>query len=507
MKNSLRIITLLIAVIMLCSVFASCNKNTNTPDTDGSFADSSEKPSDVTDDESETKKTAIEQSGLEIRDMGGQAFNIWNSTDSFWAPNPMDVTDKDDLTDVITKAGYSRNQKLIKDLNVVLHYANSDTNPSNQAAANYDKITLNTLWQSGIEIYDMVFTGAYPSSALAIEGFYTDLLQYEDIHTDARYYESQVNEQVRFFDRQFFAMGYYSAKNTNALEATFVNTKILDSITKGSVTINDLYGLALDHKWTMGELLELGNMYAIDTNTGVWATDQYSAIVSYNGAHSIYYWLGGDVIKWNEASNRYNCTINSATNINLLEWIRTNITSDTRFGIVKNDKQFEAFIGGAAPFLITDMSNIDQIRNASDLEWAILPPPCYEEGDDYRSFSTGWNINFAGIPSACLDVDKAAYLYEMFMCFSYDYVYPAYYENCFETQYMPDATSAQVFDIIAHSRYVDIDNVYGLGASTRIKGLIQSDTTSIPETLTTVSASISNKLVDLKTTFDNNGSR
>ena len=513
MKNGIKILTLILALMMLISILASCSRSSVKGEESSAAQSDVNDSSDglMTDPEGESSteddRTAVEQSGLEIKDMGGQEFNIWNSIGGFWSPTPMDVTEKDNLSDVINKAGYSRNQRLIRDLNIKLSFANSDTDPSNQSAKNYDKLTLSTLWQSGIEKYDIVFTGAYPSASLAIEGFYMDLSQSEFIHTDAKYYESQVNEQVKFYDRQFFAMGFYSEKNTRALEATFVNSKILDSITKGTVTIDDLYALALDNKWTMEKLLELGNMYAIDTNTGNIELDQYSAIVSYNGAHSIYYWLGGDVIGWNEASNRYNCTLNSASNVNLLEWIRENVTKDTRFGLVKNDKQFEAFIGGAAAFLITDMSNIDQIMNASGLEWAILPPPCYEEGDDYRSFSTGWNINFAGIPSACVDFDKSAYLYEMFMCFSYDYVYPAYYEKCFETQYMPDATSAQVFDLIAHSRYVDIDNVYSLGASYRIKGLIQSDTASIPETLLNVSTSISNKLVELKKTFENNGSK
>ena len=493
MKNIYRAIALLLVILTLLGALVSCKKDEETSDDSETTVSTEE----------ESKKSALEQSGLEIRDMGGAPMNIWYSTKSVWSPYPMDVTAEESVGDVINEAGYQRNEKLVKDLNIELKYTQSSTDPNGSGDLN-DGTVLRNLWMSGdTNAYDMIFTGAYVCSTLAIEGFFFDLAESEYIHPDADYYESQVNEQARFMGHQFFAMGYYSVMNTAALEVTFVNATIVEDITNGEVTMDALYDKALKNEWTMSEMLAIGDLYATgDTNTGDYNFDQYSAIVSNNGAHSIYHWLGGTTVEWNDASERYNCTLSSKKNVDLLTWIQDNITDNPNFGLVKNDNHDEAFLGKASPFLVTPMDVVWDIMD-SGINWGLLPPPCYNVGDEYRSFSTGWNVNFAGIVSSCTDIDKATYLYEMYMCYSYDYIYPAYYEKCFKLQYQPSVKSAQVFDVIAHSRFVDLSNLYSLNKSISIKSIVQDSSKEVGSSVKSASDSITTNLKGLIDNFNN----
>ena len=88
------------------------------------------------------------------------------------------------------------------------------------------------------------------------------------------------------------------------------------------------------------------------------------------------------------------------------------------------------------------------------------------------------------------------------MCLSYDYVYPAYYEQCFRTQYQPDAPSAQVFDIVAQSRTLCIANIYGaLNQHPMIGDITGSMEWEVVSNVQIIVAAINARLEELNDTF------
>ena len=498
MKQTIKFLALTICILMLLSAFAACKKDTPS-ETESSESVSS----DVTDPtESQSNIPAINQSGIEIQDMDGRELTIWYATLGGWNPYPLAVTEEEALLDQVNEAGYQRNIAMERDFNVRLKYDPNDSDPNEGSIKSIAE--LRTLWQGGdIANYDIVMAGAFPCATLAVEGFYTDLADYDVIKPDAPYYESQLNKQVRFLDHQFFASGFYSANNTKALEATFVNTKLLG--TYSTLTVADLNKMAMDHKWTIEKLLELGMGYATPaTNAGEWVTDQYAFIFSYDSAHSIYHCLGGDGIIFNEATGKYTCTLNSSVEQNLLTWIQDNLAANdgVTVGYIRGMDTTPAFINNTAPFMEACLGAIPEIMDAG-MEYTILPPPCFEEGDDYNSFSSAWCLNFAGIPSSALDNETSAYLYEAFMCYSYDYIYPAAYEKLFRTQYTPDSSSVQVFDLIANSRYVSLINLYSLNTSgVAIKNVCRDETIGVGSWSTKASSSVATKLSKLIKSFN-----
>ena len=500
MKQIIRISALFICVLMLVSAFASCKKE-KTEDVDSS--ESSGVSSDVVDStESERKDPAINQSGIEIKDMNGRELTIWYATLGGWNPYPLAVSAEEAALDSVSEAGYNRNEAMEKDFNVRLNYIPNDSDPNEGSIKSTAE--LRNLWQGGETAnYDIVMAGAFPCATLAIEGFYTDLANYDVIKPDAPYYESQLNKQVRFIDHQFFASGFYSANNTKALEATFVNTKLLG--TYSTLTVADMNALAMDHKWTIEKLLELGMGYATPTtNAGQYVTDQYAFIFSYDSAHSIFHSLGGDGIIFNEATGKYTCTLSTSTEQNLLTWIQDNLAANdgVTVGYIRGMDTVPAFINNTAPFMEACLGAIPELMDAG-IEYTILPPPCFEEGDEYNSFSSAWCLNFAGIPSAAMDTDTSAYLYEAFMCYSYDFIYPAAYEKLFRTQYTPDSSSVQVFDLIANSRYVSLINLYSLNTSgVAIKNVCRDETIGVGSWSTKATSSVATKLSKLIKSFN-----
>lgn len=453
-KTFFRTFAMLMALLMLILVCVACTGGGDDANTEGG----------VTTDPNGTDegpKSAVDATGLEIRDYGGQTMNIWYSTKTTWKPYPLDVTLEDSNSgDIVISAGYQRNKVLESMLDIYIDYTESDTNPNKDPS---DVAALRILFQAGdTDRYDIIMTGAKSASSLAKEGFYFDLNNSEYIHPDAYYYETQVNEQIQLYGKQYFAAGYYSVMNTAAIDVTFVNYGIVED--NSHVTLTEMYQMAFDKTWTFEKMMTLGRTYATPTdNTGDYNTDKYALVLSANYAQNMFYDLGGTAVEYDDNLGDYVCTLDNTKNQELLGWINTNIADKdgSEITIQRNNMHDEAYLAQSAPFMTTNFAVLWDIME-SDLLWSIMPTPLKNEGDDYRSYSDAWNLNFAGIPSSCRDIDKATYLYELFMAYSYDYVYPAYYEKCFQTRYQPDADSAQVFDMVAKSRFVCIANIYGL---------------------------------------------
>ena len=340
----------------------------------------------------------------------------------------------------------------------------------------------------------MVVANARACGILAQEGFYYELNESEYIHSDSFYYEAQMNEQVEYFGKQYFASGYFNTQNTTALSVMFVNYGILESISQGYITLDTLYKKALDHTWTFEYMLTSGKDHAtpLENEGDDWKTNKYSLIVSSGYDFPLYYDLGGTILEYDKNQGTYVCTVQDATNQDLLTYLQTVLGMNADVGILTNDSPGpNGLKAGAAPYVYGTFYYLQFLTDAT-VKWTTMPTPLYEEGDEYRSFSASGNLNFAGIPINCADTDKASYLYEVFMAYSYDYVYPAYYEKCFQTRYQPTSEAAQIFDIIASSRVVCMAEIFRLFSDSSLKKMIGPDldpigsgTTVIADTVNT----------------------
>ena len=503
-----RILCISLIAIMLLSTLVACKKGDvgNVPGSGSSDA------SDVSESETDSK-SAVDNTGLEKRTYDGAEYLIvCTEGKSDWDPYPLNVTAADATAgNKIDAAGYKRNVTFAKDFDVKVKFDARKVHHNSSSSKESLLAELRASTLAGAEEFDLVFAGAITAGTLALEKYWFDLKTSEYIKPDAYYYESQVNEQLLVDGHQYFASGFYSTQNTAAIDVTYAN---MTAIQKNDPTMTKeyLYELVLNHEWTLDKLLAIGASYATPgSNTSIPtdvsinsfnSTNHYALVLSKSYCQNMFYDLGGDVIVYNDDTYEYDVVLDNATNVNLLTYLQDTITKNTNVLLAPNNSHIAAYKVEAAPFMIVTYINMERLSEAS-FEWTMLPAPLRNAGDEYRAYSDSWNLNFSGIPAANNDLDAATYLYEMFMAYSYDYVYPAYYEESFGTSYQPDAQSCKVFDIVAKSRVVCPANVYGWFGEKNINHIISDSSNSVGSTVSTMKDSVRQNMQHAIDEFNN----
>ena len=93
-------------------------------------------------------------------------------------------------------------------------------------------------------------------------------------------------------------------------------------------------------------------------------------------------------------------------------------------------------------------------------EYGVLPLPKYDEAQDgyYTTAQDAYNI--VSIPTTCLNFEAVGATLDYLSCISAESVYPAYFENTFEKQYMRSEADSVMFDFIRQGLEFNIGVVY-----------------------------------------------
>lgn len=498
MKIYTKLICIMLAVMMVMTVVASCaQKETEGENTTENKA-------------SESIHPVYEQTDLDVKTFEDELFTVIYPTIGTWVPTPIAVNAKDANEDTVSKASYDRDRKFEELTEMTISYTRSESNPN--GTSEQDKsytIALRNLVASGdIGDYDVVMLGAQTVGALLTESFFTNLNEYDNyIHTERDYYNSKFNQEMSLADKQFFAMGYYTTGNIRGTEAVLVNNTILTQLHESGDTIEELYQLALNKQWTYEAMMSYDKGFAtgnVDTENPL--NNKYTLIMSQNASQGLYYELGGTLVEKDDQDMPV-VSIENAVNVDLLSYLKENVTKNGKVTIVPNDGHSQVFQNSQGLFMLAIVASLGASRDAVGIDERLLPAPLYEEGDNYHSYLAAWNLNVATIPAAVGDADKAAYGFELYMALSYNYIYPQFYEQKCQLQYVENSTEAQIYDLIVENTYVDFSYLYGFLGNSKsgefgIRPIFMSSTQEVGSLVESVSGKLATGIETFLKTYD-----
>ena len=492
MKKALRILTLMLAVLMLVTCFAACNKNKGgnhkTPaPTDDNGQSNNNNPSKPSSGNQETTTPeeddvimpdAVDLDGYTyrayVRSNAATGTPVEDGNPAFFCEDFWVDPNQGEPEDALAYAVYTRNQEIEADYNVKIRQVSQTINMAQELARYY---------QDG-QTFELTIILAKSAANAAIQNLLTNLGNLTTLDLKHEAFDQNSIKELTMANTLYYLSGDMNISTMDSLAPTIVNIERYENFAEGIVDhfggdtlYSNVYNLVTSGKWTIGTMLEIAEITSTDADSSdgnLGASDQDSVGYFQYNESGVYYFYGagGRITQMND-DGIPEFVINNQQNQTLFDYLFDNLHPS-----VRNTKYPNGFSGDRktnfmvnANTLFTDMSLWDVRKDLylnGGFRYGLLPNPVYEEGDSYNAVVYFYNnVHLWAIPNLCEDLEKAQVMMNAMAAYSNlnrkDSTMDSYYTRTLYFSVAPDPDARKVMDIIKNSTVYDIALLYDWG--------------------------------------------
>jgi len=439
-----KIITVVLAVLMLLSVAACAENSTQNNNQNNNQVQS--------DREKLWTKKNLDYDGYEFVILSAASsgkLSGWDGADI----ESEAITGNEVLDEV-----YNRNRLIEQTYNIKIRWIDA-----------VDATTLkNTIMAGNEEDGALISRVIKETFALMEAGLILDLNNPEFTHLDLKqdWYSQTIQRDTTIAGKLYFVNGDMLFTDETAMWITLFNKDLAEKY----VTDIDLYEAVRSGKWTVDTFMK----YAALATTELKADDKmtYEDQWGYVGeAPNVAALVTGAGYRYAQITpdGGVVCNVFDANFQNVFK--KCYETVDNRFcllasDIIGVDSIFTAmdatFYEGRALFMITGMNRTLAFREM-DTDFGILPLPKLNEAQtDYYTWTT-YNTNVVSVPYSCTDPERTSAIMEALFEESSFALRTAYIDKAVKYQSTRDDESIEMLDIIINNTVYDIGVVYDFG--------------------------------------------
>ena len=527
MKKAVKILTLLLAVVMLFSCFAACNKNANTnPNgtTPAGNGGNNQKPGN------DNQNTTPEDPGYvlpEQVDMGGYIYKAYVRSniptggppmedgnpaffcEDFWIDSTLGQPE-----DALASSVYKRNQEIQDAYKVTIMQVSQTQNMVRELQAFYQNQ----------ERYDLTIILAKSAAQAATQNLLTELKGLAGLDLTHEAYDQNSIKELSMADKLYYLSGDMNISTLDAVAPTIVNLERYENYAEAIVesfgndtTYSNIYEIVADGKWTMDTMLKIAELasHDADTTDGDLGVSEMDAVgyFQYDKATLYYFYgAGGRLTEINEETGSPEFVIQNDKNGELFDYIYKNFNKNQlniKFPNGNSGGRKNNFIINGNT-LFTEMTFWDIRKDLyinSTFDYGILPNPVYNPGDSYNSLVYFYNlVHLWAIPSLCEDIEKAQLMMNVMAAYSNvekpESTMGAYYERTLCFTLAPNPEEREVMHIIKNSQVYDIAILYNWGGWEDALSNIGKSTTTTNEHGALVSVMANGAIPELEETIE-----
>lgn len=448
MKKFVKLISLVLALIMIIATFASCAKKDGGEET------------------KETTKAPTGEGGvadLEVIDWGGQEYRIlgkyhstynWGNSFEVWCGEKNEIPE-----DVVGKAVWNRNQDMLQ--NYGIKVVGNLQESANDAAK--------TAIDSGDDLYDLMLISPEAFHPFAIAGSLLDLNTLDYINLEHDGWMDYPNENLTVGGKLFYTTNKFLIQDKNRYWGIFYNRDLSKELNLGKFE-----ELVFEGTWTIDKVIEVAKKATYESdgnadvlgkgdNWGVGASECYNILQLYFGVGfrlsdidaTGYPYLTGatdDMVKrldkvfeLTEDPNAFYC--------------------DQDYGATDwKDCVIQQFFKGKVllePIVLSDLQTLGANVNFS---YGVLPNPKYTaDQEQYHTIPNLGNGSLLGVPVTVVDVPFAGYALELITEKSATTTYTAFIEETCKLQKIQDEDTAKCLELIYDGVVFDMVFISNLG--------------------------------------------
>ena len=450
-----KLMAILLVILMLVSLFASCggNDETITTETPTTEAPTTEAP--TTEAPSTINPNAPWSSKTDIRDTwSGKTLNIACTTWSEAAKAPWSVIElcvepnKESGFGIKIDATVLERQEFIKntygvDVNWINagQYQIGDTLEKSAIAENIN--------------YDLALPRALMAQNVVAKGLLYDMSNRDYIDFSNPYYNMDSVETFTAKGHTFFIDGDFSKLNKELSFVLFFNKKLLG----GQQATADLYDKVRNGKWTWGELVILCTTVYKDDGDGIYGDDDILGINKTHFTDRLYYCFGIKQVDSDKSTGDWNLTFNDSKMDEIVEIISSANDSNwtcNRYTGGWNAYDFEYILEN----MLFLNSTVREYHTENCKDIGVVPFPMLNEAQGrYYVPTSSQMATLMCIPKSTQDRNMSDYFVDVLSWTGNEYVINAYIEQMsdkFESEVEIEMLVDYVFPNIVYDAEVTV---------------------------------------------------
>lgn len=452
-----KFLALLLAVLMVCTVLASCGSTSEkkkTANTSGSTSAEGTEGNDFAEIDSYMNSLAADYN------FDGKTFTIIGTGEQI-------ISEKPELTgNLENDALYKRQSDIEDQFGLTIEFVEStadDESYPTTGAETADRV--NTDVMSNMGAYDLIQGNLMTCGQVMLNnGSLTPVGEIDPIDLSNSWWLNDIEDQFNIGDQLYFLTGKIVPVFYHEASCLLFNKEVAENF-----EIPDLYELVESGDWTFDKMVEVASV--IDSNSGIYRIQIGGA----GGGLAYYYGAGYTVAQRNDDGSIYVADSLSSSAVDYIDKLanvfgdsttmnsKLHTTSTDFADVYGYEEEKYAFFENKVLFSTAAMGTVGDYRT-EDVEFGILPMPKADTTQkDYISLASAWVTAGVYISKVAKDVEMSATVAEAMACLAEKYLEPAYYEKALQGRGTYDSESKDMLDIIYGTKVIDLADTYQWG--------------------------------------------
>lgn len=437
--KTVRITAVLLALLMLSSLFVACAETGGETTTEGNSASTTLAP-DV-DADPETTRDTLPELDYDSADVHIVYWENANNNEFY-----VEQTDGTEINDVV----YRRNNNVQDRLNI-----NFVWNPQKGAKGNLEDFV--NYVRNGIDSGDnleIIAVHSMVMGAVAAAGYLQDLNDVEHINFDAPWWPQDLVENSTIHGNTFFVSGDISLNTLLGMEGLFFNKEMTES---------NLYQYVHNNEWTLDRMFEESKNSYKDTMGDGKSIDDTYGFVTYSGMiNALCIGMGIRITdKDDEGMITFSDSYVSEKTQSILEILNTRLYSEDGWYYTSGwDSASQIFSEGRALFTMASVRFTVNELVGNDVTYGILPTPIYNTDQESYHTLMANTYTMYGIAEGAKETSRLGAVIEAMASEGYHTVTPVVFEVALKARYSDDSADALMFDILRETVVMEIGLVF-----------------------------------------------
>lgn len=443
-SRTLRLATLLLALLMTVSAFVSCGNTTDPTD------ETTPAPTAQTSEEQGTDTESLYDDEGFLKDKIPSTLKLNTTlTMLYWKDREnVEFFVDDETGETVQDSIHDRNLRVEDRLGVEFEYVGTAGNYEHQS--NFLTEAKNA--KAGGTDFDLYAAYSMTTAGLAYNGLCRNLLNFDIIDFSAPWWPDSLINEAKIGGKLFLASGDLSTNLLYMMYPLYFNKDLI-----ANYNLEDPYALVKNNEWTFAKLFEMAAAAEADS-TGSADAKIYGFTQSTQVHCDAWFYAAG--LRTIDRDKNGDLILSELWGSQRAEQAATEVQQFLHQTYTSYKDSDKSFMNGNSIFSLERARYASQYLAEASFTYGIVPMPKFDKDQANYATPIGYPSTLYAISDSSKQADAAAAALECLCSEGHRTVTPALFDITMKTKYASDSDAGQMFDIIRATTSFEVGRIY-----------------------------------------------